>query len=104
VPEQPADLVERVVLVPASTERVLLHSPSDLVNDLGAEPDNVEGVKDGDRVGQPVMDGVVESDRGAVSSVSAGPFPRPAPRTGRATSTASGSPRGVPGVSRRRWL
>ena len=30
---------------------ILLHPPSDLVNDLGAEPDNVEGVKDGDRVG-----------------------------------------------------
>ena len=58
VPEQPADLVERVVFVPASTERVLLHPPSDLVNDLGAEPDNVEGVKDRDRVGQPVMNGV----------------------------------------------
>jgi hypothetical protein len=58
VPEQPSDLVERVVFVPASTQRVLLHSPSDLVNDLGAEPDHVKGVKDGDRVGQPVMNGV----------------------------------------------
>jgi hypothetical protein len=58
VPEQPSDLVERVVFVPASTERVLLHPPSDLVNDLGAEPDHVEGVKDGDRLGQPVMNGV----------------------------------------------
>jgi hypothetical protein len=58
VSEQPSDLVERVVLVPASAQRVLLHPPSDLVNDLGAEPDHVEGVKDRDRVRQPVVNGV----------------------------------------------
>ena len=46
------------MFVPASTERVLLHPSSDLINDLGAEPDHVEGVKDGDRLGQPVMNGV----------------------------------------------
>ena len=38
-------------------------------------------------------DPLVESDRGAVSVFRAGPFPRPARRTGRAASTASGSPR-----------
>jgi hypothetical protein len=36
---------------------------------------------------------IVGSDRGAVSALSAGPFPRPALRTGRARSHASGSPR-----------
>jgi hypothetical protein len=58
VPEQPSDLVERVVFVPASTECVLLHPPLDLVNDLGVEPDHVKWVKDGDRLGQPVLNGV----------------------------------------------
>src|ERR671910_3547288 len=32
VPEQPADLVQRVVLVPAPTERVLLAATADLVS------------------------------------------------------------------------
>ena len=79
----------------------LLDPATDLFDRLQAEPDDVERVQHGDRVVEFVMDGVVESDRGAVSSVSAGPFPRPAPRTGRATSTASGSPRGAASVSRR---
>src|ERR1700674_3954727 len=36
---------------------------------------------------------IVESDRGAVLPFRSSPFPRPARRTGRATFTASGSPR-----------
>ena len=36
--------------------------------------------------------GQVGSDQGAVASLSAGTSPWPAPRTGRAASTASGSP------------
>ena len=56
--EQPADLVERVVFVAAAAEGVLLDAAADLVDDLGAEPDHVEGVEDGDRVGQPVADRV----------------------------------------------
>ena len=101
--EEAADLGERIVLVAAMPEGVLLNSAADLVDDLGAEPDDVRGVEDRNRVGQLVTDRVVESGRGAVSSVSAGPFPRPAPRTGRATSTASGSPRGDARVSRPAW-
>src|SRR5687767_13615373 len=58
VAEQPADLIERVVLVPASTQSVLLDAAADFVHDLGSEPDYVKGVKDGDRVGQPIMNGV----------------------------------------------
>jgi len=51
------------------------------INCLGAEPDHMECVEHGDGVRQAVTDGVVEWDRsGAVSSVSGGPFPRPAPR------------------------
>jgi hypothetical protein len=73
----------------------LLDAAADFVDDLGAQPDHVEGVQHGDRIREAVADRVVESGRGAVSSVSAGPFPRPAPRTGRATSTASGSPQGA---------
>jgi hypothetical protein len=58
VPGQPADLVERVVLVPAVAEGVLLNAASDLVDDLGSEAHGVEGVEDGDRVGQFVADHV----------------------------------------------
>jgi len=58
MPEQPTDLVERVVFVAAVAEGVLLDAAADLVDDLGAEPDYVEGVEDGDRVGQLVSDGV----------------------------------------------
>ena len=56
--EQPADLVERVVLVAAPAQGVLLDAAADLVDDLGAEPHHVEGVEDGDRVGQLVADRV----------------------------------------------
>ena len=58
VAEQPADLVERVVFVAAAAQGVLLHAAADLVDDLGAEPDHVEGVEHGDRVGQAVADRV----------------------------------------------
>ena len=44
--------------MPASAQSVLLNAAADFVDDLGSEPDHVKGVKDGDRVGQPVMNGV----------------------------------------------
>jgi hypothetical protein len=50
VPQQAADLVERVVLVAAAAELLLLHAAADLVDDLGAELDDVEGVQDLHRV------------------------------------------------------
>jgi len=59
VPQEAADLVERVVLVTPMAERGLLDASADLVDNLGAEPDDVEGVEDGDSVGQLVADGVV---------------------------------------------
>ena len=52
--QQAADLVERVVLVPAPAQGVLLDPAADLVDDLGAELDDVEGVQHRDRVGQLV--------------------------------------------------
>jgi len=58
VAEEAADLIERVVLVPASAQSVLLDAAADFVDDLGSEPDYVKGVKHRDRVGQPVMNGV----------------------------------------------
>jgi hypothetical protein len=51
VAEQPADLVERVVLVAAAAQGVLLDAAPDLVDDLGAKPHDMEGVQDGDGVG-----------------------------------------------------
>jgi hypothetical protein len=51
-------MLERVVFVPASAQSVLLDAAADFVDDLGAEPDHVKGVKHGDRVGQPFMNGV----------------------------------------------
>jgi hypothetical protein len=41
---QPADLVERIVAVPAPVQGVLLDAAAHLVEDLGAELDDVEGV------------------------------------------------------------
>ena len=70
--EQPADLVERVVLVTASAQGVLLDAAADLVDDLGAEPHHVEGVKDCDRVGQPVTNRV----RISTKRIQAQPSPR----------------------------
>jgi hypothetical protein len=52
--EQTADLVQRVVLVPAPTQGVLLDAAAGLVDDLGAELDDVERVQDRDRVRQLV--------------------------------------------------
>ena len=56
--EQAADLVERVVFVAAAAEGVLLDAAADLVDDLGAQADDVEGVEHGDRVGQAVPERV----------------------------------------------
>ena len=58
VTEQAADFVERVVFVAAVTQRILLNAAADLVDDLGPEPDNVEGIQDADGVGQFVADRV----------------------------------------------
>jgi hypothetical protein len=44
VPQQAADLVERVVLVSASPEGVLLTAAPDLIDDLSAELDDMERV------------------------------------------------------------
>lgn len=57
VPEQSADLVERVVLVAAPAGLFLLHAGADLVDDLGAELDDVEGVQDLHGVGEAVRVG-----------------------------------------------
>jgi hypothetical protein len=38
--------------------RLLITLLGEVHFDLGAEPDNVKGVKDGNRLGQPVMNGV----------------------------------------------
>jgi hypothetical protein len=46
VSQQAADLVERVVPVPAAAELLLLDTAADLVDDLGAELHDVEGVED----------------------------------------------------------
>ncbi len=43
VPEQPADLVQRVVLVPAALQRPLLNTAADLVDYLGAEVRSARG-------------------------------------------------------------
>jgi hypothetical protein len=51
VAQQAVDLVERVVLVTAVPEGVLLDAAANLVDDLGAEPDHMEGVQDRDRPG-----------------------------------------------------
>lgn len=48
---RPVDLVERVVLVPAVTEGVLLDATTVLVEDGGAELDDVEGVQARDGAG-----------------------------------------------------
>src|SRR5215207_531330 len=74
--QQPADPEQRVAGVPAVAEGVLLNPAADLVDRVQAE---------------------VRSTRGAVSRLSAGPFPRAASRTGRACCHASGSPRAAVG-------
>ncbi len=48
--QQAADLVQRVVLVAAPAQGVLLDAAADLVDDLGAEPDDMERVEHRDRV------------------------------------------------------
>jgi hypothetical protein len=54
-----ADAVERVVLASAVAVDLLLHPAPDLVDCLGAELDDVEGVEHGDRVLELVVDGVL---------------------------------------------
>jgi hypothetical protein len=56
--EQPPDPVQRVVLMTAPAKLFLLDSAADLVDDLGAQFDDMEGVQDRDGVGQLVADRV----------------------------------------------
>jgi hypothetical protein len=56
VPQQPADLVQRLGLVPVVAEDVLLHAAAGLVDHLGAELDHVERVQHGDCVVRAVAD------------------------------------------------
>ena len=58
VPEEPADLIEGIVFVATAAQGALWHATSDLIDHLGAQPDHVAGVEDGDRIGQPVMNGI----------------------------------------------
>jgi hypothetical protein len=45
VPQQPADPIQRVVAMAAVAEGVLLDPAADLVEGLGAQADDVEGVE-----------------------------------------------------------
>ena len=56
--EQAADPVERVVLVAAVAEGVLLDAAPDLVDHLGSQPDHMEGIQHRDRVRQLITDRV----------------------------------------------
>ena len=58
VAEEATDLVERIGLMASVAEGVLLDSAADFVDDLGGQPDDMEGVEYGDRVGQLVTDRV----------------------------------------------
>jgi hypothetical protein len=51
VAQQSADLIERVVLVAPVPQGALLGPAADLIDYLGAELDDVEGVEHGNRVG-----------------------------------------------------
>ncbi len=69
--QQPPDLVERVIAVPSMLQRVVPDSATDLVENLGAQPHDVEGVEDGDGVGELVADRVgiaMERVQGACST------------------------------------
>ena len=70
--QHPTNAEERITSAPAVAESLLLHPPAHVVHANQAQ---------------------VESDRGAVPVFRPVRFPGPAPRTGRAASTASGSPR-----------
>ena len=64
VPQLAVNLVERAVAVAAPAELLLLHAAADLVDNLGAELDDVEGVEHLHGVGQTVAQGVgVATDR-----------------------------------------
>jgi hypothetical protein len=58
VPEEPADLVERVVFVAAAAQRVLLHPPTDFIDYLSSEPDHMERVEDRHHVREAVLNRV----------------------------------------------
>jgi hypothetical protein len=58
VAEYAADLVERIVLVAAVAKGVLLDAAPDFIDDLGAQPDYMEGIQHRDRVGQLVTNRV----------------------------------------------
>jgi hypothetical protein len=58
VAQQSADLVERVVSITAPVQGVLLDAAPHLVDDLGAEVHDMEGVKHRDSIREFVTDGV----------------------------------------------
>jgi hypothetical protein len=58
VPEQAADLVERVVLVAPVAEGVLLHPAAYFIDELGAQAHDMVRVEDGHCVRELVADGV----------------------------------------------
>jgi hypothetical protein len=51
-PQHATHLIQRVALVAASGQRVLLDAAADLIDDAEAELDHVEGVQHADRAGQ----------------------------------------------------
>lgn len=70
--EDGADALERVAFAAAVPEGVLLDAAADLVDDLGADLDDVERVEDGGGVLELVVDGVLVA-------VERGPGSRPRP-------------------------
>jgi hypothetical protein len=64
-----ADLVERVVLVAAPLQSLLLDPAADLVECLAGELDDMKGVQHGDRVGQLVADRVGIAPEGVQGGV-----------------------------------
>jgi hypothetical protein len=86
--EQPADLVQRVVLVAAPAQGVLLDPAPYFVDDLGAELDQVERVEHRDGVRELVADRVREATEGSreaclIPSVNGGPDIRSCRLSGR---------------------
>lgn len=63
-PQQASDPIERVVLPAPVRKRRRLDAATNRVDGAGAELDDVEGVEDGDRVGQLVADRVRTSNPG----------------------------------------
>jgi len=82
--QPPAEGEQRVADPAAVPGQLLLDTAADVVDGGVPESGDVEGVQHPHGVRQGGAQRRVESDRGRGVSASAGPFPRPAPRTGRA--------------------